>query len=45
MGLDAGRDLSEATVCGLGLCGGVLELGGELCGLPCGVMVDPDGAG
>ncbi len=43
MCLDAGRDLPQPPVCGLGLCGCVLELYGEFGGLPCGIMGDPDG--
>lgn len=45
MGLDAGRDLSQSPICGLGVGGCVLQLRGEIGGLPCGVMVDLDGAG
>lgn len=45
MGLDAGRDLPQPPVRGLGLGGCVLQLCGEFGGLPCGVMVDPVGAG
>ena len=45
MGFDAGRDLPQPPVCGLCLGGGLLQLCGEIGGLPCGVMVDLDGLG
>lgn len=45
MGLDAGCDLPQASICGLCLSGCVLELHGEIVVLPCGIMVDADGTG